>query len=74
MTYNKLKEIRTDRGMSITELARRSKLSRITVSNIENGLSNPTVSTVSAISEALGKNPVDIFFAPVVKRDVQTDL
>jgi len=62
MVNNKLKEIRTKRGMSISELARRSKLSRVTISNIENGLSNPKATTVLSICKTLGKNPNDIFF------------
>lgn len=71
--YNKLKEIRTERGMSVTELARRTNLSRLTITNIEKGLSNPTVTTVLSISNVLNKNPHDIFFTQNVNRDVQED-
>jgi len=63
MMDNRLKEIRIQRGMTISELARRSELSRITISNIENKKSNPTQSTIVAISSALGKNPTEIFFS-----------
>ncbi|WP_342042832.1 helix-turn-helix transcriptional regulator [Bacillus sp. OTU2372] len=62
MKSNKLKEVRTNQGMSISELARRTNLNRITISNIENGYSNPTVKTVSIICKVLSKNPNDIFF------------
>lgn len=69
MNSNKLKYVRNKRGMSISELARRTNLSRITVSKIENGHSNPTVTTVSSICKALGKNPNEIFFNTFVNHD-----
>lgn len=69
MNNNNLKVVRKERGISITELARRSNLSRITVSNVEKGYTNPTVSTVSAICNALDKNPNDIFFDVVVNHE-----
>lgn len=59
---NKIKEIRIERGMSVSELARRTGLSRTAVFNIENGQSNPLATSIFAISAALGKNPNDIFF------------
>ncbi|WP_230309387.1 helix-turn-helix transcriptional regulator [Planomicrobium sp. YIM 101495] len=73
MINNKLKLFRKERGMSVTELAKRSKLSRITVSNVENGFSNPTIKTISAICEVLGKEPKDIFFTDVVNHGVQKE-
>ncbi|WP_100400610.1 helix-turn-helix transcriptional regulator [Bacillus sp. FJAT-44742] len=71
MNSNRLKEARTKRGMSISELARRTKLNRITISKIENGLSNPTVTTVSVICKELSKNPSDIFFSNIVNHEEQ---
>ena len=62
MNTNRLKEVRTERGMSISELARRSKLSRVTVADIENGFRNPTVKTIAAICRVLNKEPNEIFF------------
>lgn len=63
MTDNKLNEVRTRRGMSITELSRRSNISRHTLHKLENGTSNnPTVATVDAICRALEKKPDEIFF------------
>lgn len=59
---NKLKMIRSDRGMSISELARRSGLSRVTITDIEKGIRNPTVRTVDAICRVLNKDPKEIFF------------
>lgn len=58
---NNVKEIRTERGMSVTELARRTGLSRAAIHVIENGQSNPLASTIYKISTALDKSPSDIF-------------
>lgn len=70
MESNRLKEIRTNRGMSISELARRTKLNRITISNIENGHCSPTVKTVSVICKVLSKDPSEIFFRNNALRNV----
>lgn len=59
---NRLKVIRVERGMSITELARRTGLSRVTIYDIEKGQSDPLGSTIQKISDVLDKNPSDIFF------------
>lgn len=59
---NKLKEVRINWGLSISELARRSNLSRVAITNIENGESNPTASTINAICKVLEKSPTEIFF------------
>ncbi|WP_077705523.1 helix-turn-helix transcriptional regulator [Virgibacillus dokdonensis] len=71
MNYNKLKVFRQERGISISELARRSGLSRVTVSNVENRKSNPTQKTISAICDVLEKNPYDIFFDINVNHELQ---
>lgn len=59
---NKLREIRTERGMSVAELARRSKTSRQTITNIELNGQEPSGSLLISISNALGKDPREIFF------------
>lgn len=69
MNSNKLKEFRVKRGMSISELARRSKLSRIAIINIENGDSDPKAKTISAICKSLNVNPNVIFFGNVVNHE-----
>lgn len=74
MKYNNLKSIRTQRGITISELARRAKLNRITISNIENGKSNPTVSTVVAICKVLNKDPKEIFFSDCVYHEIQGEV
>lgn len=45
--------IRADRGMSLSALAGRSNLSKATLSELERGASNPTISTVWALANAL---------------------
>lgn len=72
MNYtNNLREARLNRGMSVSELARRSGVSRVTINNIEQGYTNPTVSTVAAICKALNINPNEIFFNNLVNHEGQ---
>jgi len=72
LNTNKLKEARIKRGMSISELARRSQLSRATLTDIEMGRSNPTIKTITAICEAIDRSPSEIFFGHFVNREYQT--
>ncbi len=62
MLNNKLREIREDIGMSVSELARRSKTSRQTITNIELHGQEPSGLLVITISESLKKDPREIFF------------
>lgn len=71
MNYNNLKDIRIEIGMSIAELSRRSKVSRVTISKIENGESNPTIKTIVALSKVLKKSPNEIFFNVSVNHELQ---
>ncbi|NMC14280.1 MAG: cupin domain-containing protein [Chloroflexi bacterium] len=50
----RLREIRSERGISIRELARKSKLNVNTVSAIENGKNSPNVETLQQLAFALG--------------------
>lgn len=59
---NNVKKVRLERGMSISELARRAGLSRVAVTNIENGESNPLATSMYSISLALDKKISEIFF------------
>lgn len=70
MSYNKLKEVRKKTGMSVTELSRRSNVSRVTITKIENGDSNPTVNTIEAVSRGLNKLPSEIFFNNGVNQEL----
>lgn len=59
----KVKEFRTKRGMTITELAEKTGLSRVLLSRIENGhVKSVLLSTAVAIAEALEVDVEDIFF------------
>jgi putative transcriptional regulator len=62
MFNNKLRIIREERGMSVAELARRSKTSRQTITNIELNGQEPSGRLLISISNVLGRDPRDIFF------------
>jgi putative transcriptional regulator len=62
MFDNKLRIIREERGMSVAELARRSKTSRQTITNIELNGQEPSGRLLISISNVLGRDPRDIFF------------
>lgn len=62
MLNNELRDIRTDIGMSVSELARRSNVSRQTITNIELHNQEPSGYVMIRISEALRRDPRDIFF------------
>lgn len=62
MLHNRLREIRKDRGMSVAELARRATTSRQTITNIELKGQEPSGLLMISISEALNKDPREIFF------------
>ena len=49
-----LKRIRTKKGISQGDIARELEVSRGYISTIENGKTNPTLSTIARISKALG--------------------
>lgn len=49
-----MKKIRTEKGISQGDIARALGLGRGYVSNIENGKTNPTLSTITNLAKALG--------------------
>ena len=60
----KIKEIRTEKGVSQEELAEKSGVSRVIISGLETGeRKNTTVKTLSDIAAALGVKVCDIFSA-----------
>ncbi|WP_188065941.1 helix-turn-helix transcriptional regulator [Brevibacillus brevis] len=67
MLNNRLREIRTEVGMSVSELARRAKITRQTITNIELRGQEPTGFVLLSISDALKRDPRDIFFVNLVK-------
>ena len=49
-----LKRIRTEKGISQGEISRKLEVDKSFVSNIENGKTNPTLSTIAKIAKAIG--------------------
>lgn len=49
-----LKKIRLGKGIKQVEIARILEVDRSFVSNIENGKTNPTLSTIASLAKALG--------------------
>lgn len=71
MISNKVKEVRKKRGMSISELARRTNLSRVTIMNVENKEVIPSLITALLISRELDREIGDIFFEVGVNHGFQ---
>lgn len=73
MVNNKVREIRQEIGMSLSELARRSKTSRQTITKIELHGQEPGVKLGLQIAMVLNKHPNEIFFTDFVIRGLQKD-
>lgn len=58
---NRIKLVRTNKGVSQTELSLRSNLSQSFIANIEKGKKQPSVLTLIRIADALQVNPKDFF-------------
>ncbi|GAA3754227.1 XRE family transcriptional regulator [Streptomyces tremellae] len=58
-----LKAARARRGVSLSEAARLSGISKATLSQLESGTGNPTVETVFSLSRALGE-PISALLEP----------
>ena len=58
---NRLSSLRKRKNMTLDDLSARSGVSKSILSQIERDLSNPTVTTISRISEALGEKLSDFF-------------
>ncbi|HAU50382.1 MAG TPA: transcriptional regulator [Clostridiales bacterium] len=59
---NRLKEIRTEKGMSQAELAELVGVSRNTISSIETGQFSPTAKLALILCIALDRKFEDVFF------------
>jgi len=74
----RLKELRSDRGWSLDELARRSGVSRATLSRLENSAISPTTSMLAKLCAAYGLTMSRLMhmaegnFAPLIRRAAQT--
>lgn len=49
-----LKRIRTEKGISQGDIGRALNVGRSFITNIENGKTNPTLSTIAKIAKAIG--------------------
>jgi DNA-binding XRE family transcriptional regulator len=58
---NRLRVIRAERKISQEYLASKAKITRASLSRIENELQEPSVSTIKKIASALNLNISDIF-------------
>jgi len=58
---NRLSSLRKRKKMTLDDLSAKSGVSKSILSQIERDLSNPTVTTISRISEALGERLSDFF-------------
>ncbi|MDJ0946650.1 MAG: XRE family transcriptional regulator [Kiloniellales bacterium] len=73
----RLKGLRAERGWSLDELARRSAVSRASLSRLENGEVSPTASVLGRLCAAYGLSLsrlmylVEDGFAPLVRREAQ---
>ncbi len=59
---NRLKDVRTERGMSQSQLAELVGVSRNTISSIETGQFNPTAKLALILCIALDKKFEDLFY------------
>ena len=66
---NKVEERRIDMGLNQEELAKALRVSRQTVSSIENGKYNPSLELAFAIADLFGKRIEEIFIYEWRKQD-----
>ena len=61
---NNLGRLRRDRRLSLSEMARVSKIAKATLSNLEAGTGNPTVTTLSSLANVLGVPTAELLESP----------
>ncbi|WP_274364768.1 helix-turn-helix domain-containing protein [Paenibacillus thermotolerans] len=66
----KIRKLRRELGLTVDELAKKTGLSQSMVSQIENGLTNPSLDTLWKISHCLGV-PVFSFFKEITSSEVK---
>ena len=75
MIENRIKDYRSDRGMTQTELAKLVGVRRETIYNLENGKYNPSLSLAWKIAEVFEASIEDVFTvqldAPFMKKLTQ---
>ena len=70
---NRLSYLRKRKKMTLDELALKSGVSKSILSQIERDMSNPTVATISRISQALEENLSDLFSKIEVENNNQIE-
>ncbi|MCM3067781.1 helix-turn-helix domain-containing protein [Priestia flexa] len=61
MIGSRVKEIRTQKHISLTQLAERSKITKSYLSNLERNICvNPTIDIVQKLADGLGVSPVSL--------------
>jgi len=74
----RIRQLRTERGWSLDQLAKRSQVSRATLSRLENAEVSPTASVLGQLCAAYDMTisrlmlMVEDDFAPIVRRDTQS--
>lgn len=63
----KLKQLRLDKGMSLTELAQKSGLSMSYINEIEKGKKYPKSDKIVALAEAMGSIMIHLFHSSLIK-------
>lgn len=51
---NRIRKLRQEQALSLSDLAELTKLSRVTINRIENGKQNPMPRTIRRLAQALG--------------------
>ncbi|MDT0655124.1 MULTISPECIES: helix-turn-helix transcriptional regulator [Staphylococcus] len=65
--YNRLKLIRESKKISVTELSRKSRLSRNTIYLIESNKVIPNIETILKLATGLNERPEKIFNLSVIQ-------
>lgn len=68
----RFRKLRLDAGLTITELARKSNVHRITVSQWERGVSKPSIELLRQVLDALGKDSSDVLTITPMDVDLGT--
>lgn len=65
--YNNIKKLRLEKGITVTELSKKSGLSRNTIYLLEANKTIPSLETIIKLSSGLDENPEKIFTLNVIQ-------
>lgn len=65
--YNKIKKLRLEKGITVTELSKKSGLSRNTIYLLEANKTVPSLETIIKLSSGLDEKPEKIFNLNVIQ-------